>query len=183
MGRGGRVGPEPDAEPHVEVEGEADHVVDEVVPGPVGLAADQEEQLVALEVGGGPQLERGPGEAPLHAVDHVDRRAAGPVVEQLVGVEAGDGDRVEPVEDSIERLPVCAAPLGVPLHDADRIPGGFALRRRCGLPLPAESKRAAANRDNGEQPAHGKRTPEHRHIPTDRADCDRKDRHEHDQTE
>ena len=51
----------------------------------VGLCADQEQDVVADLVGAAAQLDRGPVERGVDAVDQVHDRPAGPVVEQLVG--------------------------------------------------------------------------------------------------
>ena len=60
-----------------------------------GSAPTSSSSSLPVDVGGGPQLDLGPRQAPQHPVDQVDDRPAGPVVEQVVGREAGDRDRVE----------------------------------------------------------------------------------------
>ena len=94
VGRGERVGAEADAHAHAEVERQGHDLVGEPVPQAVGLGADQQQQLVAVDVGGGPQLDLGQV-SPQDAVVQVDDGPAGPVVEQVVGREPGDRDRVE----------------------------------------------------------------------------------------
>ena len=84
-----RVGPETNDQPGAEVEGEIDHRVRERTPRVIGLGPDQKQKVVARPISGRSQVDTGPAEAGVHAVDQMHDRPAGAVVEELVGVEGG----------------------------------------------------------------------------------------------
>ena len=97
-GRGDR--PEADPLGDAEPMGEVDDRVGDGAPAVVGLRADEHEE-VAVGDAGPAEDELGPGQLREPAVDDLERRAAGAVVEERVGVEGGDDRRL--AGDLLER--------------------------------------------------------------------------------
>jgi hypothetical protein len=74
---------------HAEADAELEDVVAQLFPAEVGLGAVQDEEVASIGLAM-VQLQRRPDESRERAVDDVERRTAGSVVEQDVAVEGRD---------------------------------------------------------------------------------------------
>ena len=81
--------------------GEVDDLLGERQPRVVGLVAEEQEHVVAGGVARPAELGLLPGQLRVDPVDEPHHRAAGPPVEQRVGVEAGDRAPVEVLEEDV----------------------------------------------------------------------------------
>src|SRR5665213_928556 len=90
VGRGGRKGAETNDESHVKAPGGVGDDVDEVAPVKVGLGSDEKEHVRAVTVAAVTQLNLGPGQLGRDAVDDARERAAGALIDEVLGVERGE---------------------------------------------------------------------------------------------
>jgi len=90
VGDRGREAGHPHEEAGPEGAGQLGYRPRERVPATVGLGADQYQDVLAGVVTAPAQLDPGPFECLVDAVDHDRHRPASPVVDELVGIEGGD---------------------------------------------------------------------------------------------
>jgi hypothetical protein len=90
----GREGAEPEHLHHFEAPAGLDDLVAEGPPAEVGLGPDEHERVPVAARGGHQQLGGRPGHLLDGAAGQPDDRPPGPEVDQLVGVEGGQGGRV-----------------------------------------------------------------------------------------
>ncbi len=86
MGHRCGIGAEPHGEAHAELDRERGDIGGEGAPADVGLGPHEEQDVAPVGVLAVAQLDGGPREAGVHAVDEVHRRPPGAVVDEGVGV-------------------------------------------------------------------------------------------------
>jgi len=96
-----RVGAQPDDQAHAEAHGEVDHLGSKGPPANIGFGAGEHEDVPVVEVTAAPELDARPRQPGVDPFDQVHDRTPAAVVDQLLGVEAGQvgealGDEVGP---------------------------------------------------------------------------------------
>ena len=90
VGNGRRKCAEPDGNADVKLIAEAEKRIEEAMPAKVWLGAGQHEQVASGAIAPMTDLQSGPLEAHVHAIDETHRRTSRALVNELVGVEADE---------------------------------------------------------------------------------------------